>query len=750
MTGGVTAAFTSLRAQASALLLIMSAFLGGGFVAAYVVEHGMDGLMEDTARARLQVRSAQDVLSALQDAETGQRGYLLTGQADDLAPFERARQDMEPLLSNLIKQTAPDHGRSALAARLLVVTREKMAELQATVASKQRGDDAAALAVVLSDIGRQHMVEARGVASQIIDIAERERTTRAEQLRQRQAVVTMLLLGALVGGVVLLGAAVMVLLWITSRLRAARRSGELQAAKLEAAIEQVPDGVAVFDSAERLTLLNARFAATLRLEAPARGTVLPAIASEAALDPPALAGGRPAHSVTLEARQGPRTLQVWRSPMPDGGQIVAVVDLTLRVAAEEAVRRAQRMDVLGQMTGGVAHDFNNLLQVISANLELARMRLVGGQSGEPVLQRLDAASAGVARGASLVRHLLAFARRQPLAPEPLDAQHLLLGLEDLLQRTLGAAATLEISVEPGLWPMRADPAQFESALLNLAINARDAMTAADGDARGTLSVSAANVELTEVREAEITAGAYVVFAVTDTGAGMTAAEAARALEPFYSTKPEGKGTGLGLPMVLGFAKQSGGHLQLESEPGQGTTVRLYIPRSAEPAAAPHNTGAAAEPMRPHAAEGELVLLAEDDLEVRAAAQEALAALGYRTVEADSGQAALALLDGGARPDLLLTDVVMPGPVTARQLAGRAEALIPGIAVVFMSGYTQDEVGNAGHLPPGTTLLTKPWRADDLARTLRTALADARRPGRARAAQDDTGARPNAPARSLGG
>jgi CheY-like chemotaxis protein len=375
------------------------------------------------------------------------------------------------------------------------------------------------------------------------------------------------------------------------------------------------------------------------------------------------------------------------------------------------------------MTGGIAHDFNNLLQVISANIELARDRLLRLGAGEPVLDRLEAASAGVARGARLTRHLLAFARRQTLMPEPLDPARVLFGLEDVLRRTLGEAVELKLVIAADAWTMRADPTQLESALLNLALNARDAMTGPSGLVSGRVTIEVANTRVDEgtvSTQEEVQPGEYVMFTVSDTGIGMTQEQLARALEPFYTTKPEGKGTGLGLPMVFGFAKQSGGHFQLSSKPGQGTRARLCIPRTTAPVVQTPEPATEAGP-----AGGELVLLVEDDHAVRCAAAAAIRTLGYAVHKASNGDEALRLIEGGLRPALLFTDVVMPGAIEARELSARAKELVPDLAVLFTSGDAQDRIDRADQIGRGLNLLQKPWRRDELARALRTALDSVR-------------------------
>ena len=713
---------TTFRAQATILVVAMTVFVGGGILAASQVERSIGGLVAGTTAARLQAASAQAVLGALQEAETGQRGYLLTGRAYYLEPYYATVGHIDDLLGALARQSQGVAWLEEEQVRLATAARAKLDELRRTVLTAQRDGVAAALPEVLTDAGKAHMDEARAVATRIADRSELERRQRAALLNQRQSLVTDLLLGSLIGAVLLLGAAALVLLWNFHRLREARAAEQRAADQVRSAVEHVPDGVAVFDAGGRLTLANSRFGPTLSLPPGlvAPGAALSAIAAAAAFEPPLDPGTRPADAASAEVRQGARTLELWRSPMPGGGQMLAAADVTRRVSAEEVARQAQKMDVLGQMTGGVAHDFNNLLQVVSANLELVRARIQRGSGGTAtLLARLDAATAGVARGARLTRHLLAFARRQPLAPEALDPARLLMGMEEMLRRTLGESVALELVVGGGLWSMRADPTQFENALLNLALNARDAMAGPDGAFKGRLTIEAANASLDEAyaaRTAEVLPGQYVMFAVTDTGGGMSAAQLARAVEPFYTTKPEGRGTGLGLPMVLGFAKQSGGHFQLYSEPGRGTTARLYIPRTTAAVAAPEPAAAAVP-----AGSGELVLLVEDDVAVRQAARDALLALQYQVAEAETADAAMALLDGGCMPRVLFTDVVMPGTLTARELAAKARARVPGLAVLFTSGYTQNSIVHNGQLDADVALISKPWRSEDLARAMRAAL-----------------------------
>lgn len=716
--------WSAVRVQAAALVVAIGVFLGGGIIAATHVSDSIDQLVLGTTMARQQASAAQAIQSAIKDAETSQRGYLLTGRVYYLEPYYATIGQIDSLLARLVTLGQGVPWLEQQTALLIPVAREKVAELRRTVAAAQRDGIAAALAEVQTDAGKVYMDQIRTIIARIIERAESERTSRAYMLQQRQRLVTDLLLGGLGTGVLLLGAAALLLLGNRARLLRARAGEMREASRLQAAVEHVPDGVAVFDRDGRLTLANTRFAKTLGvpLAVAQPGTPFAAVAASVSLDPPLLAKAAPATPVATEVRQGSRSLEVWRSPMPDGGQMLAIADVTRRVAAEEEARQSQKMEVLGQMTGGIAHDFNNLLQVVSANLELLRAKLsrqAAGADTATLLARLDAAVAGVARGAKLTRQLLAFARRQPLAPEPVDAARLLTGMEEMLRRTLGEAIGLELVIGGRLWFMRADPTQFENALLNLALNARDAMEGPDGLPKGKLTIEAANASLDDAyaaRTAEVSPGQYVMFAITDTGCGMTPDELSRAVEPFYTTKPEGRGTGLGLPMVLGFAKQSGGHFQLYSEPGRGTTARLYIPRTSAPAARPDRPAPGAPVGRK-----ELVLLVEDDEGVRGAARDALQGLDYQVIQAETADQALALLEDGCQPQLIFTDVVMPGKVSARQMVARAQVLVPGVAVLFTSGYTQNSIVHNGQLDADVTLLSKPWQIDALARAVRAAL-----------------------------
>jgi len=383
-----------------------------------------------------------------------------------------------------------------------------------------------------------------------------------------------------------------------------------------------------------------------------------------------------------------------------------------RDAAEMALRQAHKMEALGQLTGGVAHDFNNLLTVILWNLEALRRRLPPELAD--MARLADAAMEGARRAVTLVRRLLAFSRRQPLAPKPIDPNRLVAGMSELLHSTLGESIAIETMLAGGIWRISADVTELENTLLNLVINARDAMRGG-----GKLTIETANALLDEAyaaAHAEVTAGQYVAISVSDTGLGMTREVAAKAFEPFFTTKDVGQGTGLGLSQVYGFIKQSGGHVQISSEPGAGTTVTLYLPRL---------LGAAGEAAQPHAAltpvgraRGETILVVEDDAAVRAAAIEMLRELGYRVLEAADGRAALRLLEAEPEVTLLFTDVGLPGGLNGRQLAREAQRRRTGLKVLFTTGYARDAIVHQGRLEAGVELIVKPFTSAGLGAKLR--------------------------------
>jgi PAS domain S-box-containing protein len=398
------------------------------------------------------------------------------------------------------------------------------------------------------------------------------------------------------------------------------------------------------------------------------------------------------------------------------GVIVSLIaearDITEQRAVEDALRQAQKMEAVGQLTGGLAHDFNNLLAGIVGALELLQARLAQGRS-DGIERYANAAMSSAQRAAALTHRLLAFARRQPLDPKAVDVNALLASVADLLDRTLGPSINTEFVTEGGLWRTLCDPNQLESAILNLAINSRDAMP--DG---GRLVVATANASLDLAQAASVgavAAGDYVTIAVSDTGTGMAPNVISRAFDPFFTTKPLGQGTGLGLSMVYGFAKQSGGHVTIRSEEGSGTTVTLYLPRHEGPVA--QDAAAAAPGEAPRAEAGECVLVVEDDLVIRELVVEVLLDLGYEPLQAADGPEGLRALESPRRIDLLLTDVGLPG-LNGRQLADQARERRPDLKVLFITGYAESAALKGGFLAPGMAMITKPFAVDALARKVR--------------------------------
>ena len=394
-------------------------------------------------------------------------------------------------------------------------------------------------------------------------------------------------------------------------------------------------------------------------------------------------------------------------------------EIAQRERVEEALRQAQKMEAIGQLTGGVAHDFNNLLQVIKGNLEMM-LRRHGRAGAEPELVRMgESAMRAADRAAILTQRLLAFARRQPLAPTPIDANQLVAGMSDLLGRTLGEAVNLQTVGASGLWQTLADANQLESALLNLAVNARDAMPHG-----GTLTIETANAHLDEAyvqmqQPEDLRAGQYVMVAVTDTGHGMAPEVLRKVFEPFFTTKEIGQGTGLGLSQVYGFVRQSGGHVKIYSEPGQGTTVRLYLPRLLASDTDSDEPGTQREV--PATGGSETVLVAEDEDDVRTFTVATLRELGYRVLPAADGHAALRLLRIHTGIDLLFTDIGLPGALNGSQLADVAKALLPDLRVLLTTGYAPNAVANDGRVDPGMELVAKPFTQAELARKVREVL-----------------------------
>ncbi|MGI4801338.1 MAG: ATP-binding protein, partial [Janthinobacterium lividum] len=377
--------------------------------------------------------------------------------------------------------------------------------------------------------------------------------------------------------------------------------------------------------------------------------------------------------------------------------------------AEEQLRQSQKMEAVGQLTGGLAHDFNNLLTGVTGSLELLQTRIAQGRIKD-VDRYVNAAQGAAKRAAALTHRLLAFSRRQTLDPRATDVNRLVDGMEELIRRTVGPEITVELLVEAGdLWPTLVDPGQLENALLNLCINARDAMP--DG---GKLTIETANhlIDERQARARDLPPGQYVSLSVSDTGTGMPPDVIAKAFDPFFTTKPIGMGTGLGLSMIYGFAKQSGGQVRIHSEVGRGTTVSLYLPRHL---GAADTVEASSELVNaPRAEDGQTVLVVDDEPTVRMLVTEVLEDLGYTAIEAADGAAGLRVLRSDVRLDLLVTDVGLPGGMNGRQVADAARVARPDLKVLFITGYAENAVLSHGHLDPGMHVLVKPFAMEALA------------------------------------
>jgi len=724
-----------------------------------------------TRTARHLSQHSYEVLEALKDlgitvrdAETGQRGYLLTGSDAYLAPYAAALGRVTFLEGELHRLTADNPVAREQLAGLAPVLRHKLEELAQTVELRREGGLEAAMRLVRGDSGRVLMAQ---IEATLATLTAQERALLDARLAQTESRGRWL--GWLLAGGTVLAAAI--LLWAARLLnRAWRRSSDAEdrqrtlALQLRTTLDSLSQGVGVFGPDHRLRHWNDCFGVLLALPGAMvrSGTPYAALAGHTAgevggdeagvgatgnvesrgdesgagaagaagvgaAQGGAAQGGASGGALLESGEQvrhgrhpqgGPvmyertrvdgRQLEVRRTALPDGGFVLTVSDMTRRAQAEAVLREAQKMQAIGQLTGGIAHDFNNLLTVILGNLEIAAARLVA----EPGLRaRIERATWAAQRGATLTGQLLSFARRQPLAPKAIDLAGAMPELVPLLRRTLGEHIEIRYVETPGLWPALADAAQLESAVLNLALNARDAMPGG-----GRLTIELANMVLDEEYargHAEVVPGDYATLAVSDTGCGMTPEVAARVFEPFFTTKPEGAGTGLGLAMVFGFVKQSGGHVRITSEPGEGTTVRLYLPR---PAGGVLPAPAAARGPVELPRGSATVLVVEDDAAVREIAGAILGDLGYRVIEAADGEEALRAFGAHmAGADLLLTDLVLPGRLRGREVAERITAMRPEVRVLFMSGYTENSIVHNGRLDEGVQLIAKPFKREQLAR-----------------------------------
>ncbi len=572
----------------------------------------------ESVRHSMEVQTrVADSLSLIQDAETGQRGYLLTGDPAYLAPFELGLRDAPKAIDGLLVVTKDNPSQQTNLTELDGIVAEKLAELAQTVELRKTSRGNEALREVRSNAGKATMDRIRELVGKI----------RNEE-----------------------------------RILLSIRSVDAKKSATETRVNIIV-----------LTLLTTLLAGA------------------------AFFIGRRAYEHLQETNRK------------------LVDESARREAAETETRHMQKMEVLGQLTGGIAHDFNNVLAVIVGAIDLARRRLDRGDTN--VSRFLDSAHEGAQHATALTNRLLAYSRRQPLQPQTVDMNRLVSSMSEVLRRSLGERVAVETVLAGGLWRVLADPSQLESVLLNLAVNARDAMP--DG---GKLTIETANCHLDAAyarEHAELTDGQYAMLAVTDTGSGMPPEVLARAFDPFFTTKDVGKGTGLGLSQVFGFVKQSGGHVKIYSEPGSGTTVKFYLPRTHEVGA--EEKARIEQAALPGGVSTEIILVVEDDDRVRVVSVAALRELGYSVIHASNGEGALELLsDENRNVSLLFTDIVMPG-MTGRVLADTAMQLRPDLKVLYTTGYTKNAVVHNGVVDVGARLLVKPFSLEQLALKVREAL-----------------------------
>ena len=561
------------------------------------------------------------VLQTIQEAENGQRGYMLLADASYLQPYSLAAGRIDSSLDELAVSVADNTAQMEALARLRPLVAQRMDVIRKTIEMFGAGDIDGAVSIVRSGEGREIMDEIR---SEVLGMLAEEQRLLVQRRDAAAATAGWLRL------VLIAGFALVVALGLLALRNARQRLRETFAAR------------------DSLAAANSRL----------------------------------------------------------------VAEAASREQAEAQVRQMQKMESVGQLTGGIAHDFNNMLAIIIGSLDMAKRRLKSDPGKAEIA--IGHAADGAQRAAALTNRLLAFSRQQPLAPTVCDPNRLVSGMSELLHRTLGEHIELETVLAGGLWRAYADCPQIENAILNLCVNARDAMP--DG---GKLTIETANSYLDDAyaaQHAEVIAGQYVTICVTDTGMGMPPEVIARAFDPFYTTKGVGKGTGLGLAQVFGFVKQSGGHVKIYSEINQGTTVKIYLPRwtGVEEASAE-------EEILPTARGGsEIILVVEDDDAVRRISVDVLRELGYTVIHASSGLDALQKFDANPRIDLLFTDIVMPG-MTGRVLADAVSAQRPDLKVLYTTGYTRNAVVHNGMLDRGVALLPKPFTMDQLAVKVRQVL-----------------------------
>jgi PAS domain S-box-containing protein len=736
-----------LGAGLAILLIISAASIG------LDVKSRSDAIWVDHTLAVLQKFS--DMRFLISRAVSASRGFLLTSNPNYVAEFNESRDRIGPALDELIEATKDNRGQT----QRLENSRELIALRLAVSAELVRlhaaGDSAGIAALNARSEGRTAMDAISANFDRLAAEEQRLLAIRSADSRQTRVI----LLGIdLVGALLILLLAAILIRDVrrssrtletslsasraenetleaavadrTEHLLAAHEELRRSASVLQGTFNSMAEAVLVIDTKGAIVLANAA-AETVLTYRPGmnvgqlrkttvvyRGDGTTPMPPEELPSACALRGEHFDGKELISHRRGSGEivhLVVSGAPLHDAsgaisGAALVYHDITAARDTERLLRQAQKLDAIGKLTGGVAHDFNNMLTVITGTTET----LVAGLARQPELQGVarlidDAAE----RCAELIKHLLAFARKQTLQPRNVDINHAVLDIEKLLRPTLGEQIEIETILEPGSTTSHIDPSQLANSVLNMAINARDAMP--DG---GKLLLETRNVVLDEAyaeANVEVRPGPYVMLAVSDTGTGMPADIRDKVFEPFFTTKEVGKGSGLGLSMVYGFVKQSGGHIKIYSEPGHGTTIRLYLP----PASA--GADAALPAAAPIAGGSETILVVEDDPLVRNFVVAQLNGLGYRTIAAADSRAAMAVVENGEPFDLLFTDVILSGGMTGRQLADAVARHRPGLKVLYTSGYTDNSIVHHGRLDQGVLLLTKPYRKPQLAQTIRQAL-----------------------------
>jgi signal transduction histidine kinase len=694
-----------------------------------------------TRSARFSVQHTYEVLGALRDleiavreAETSQRGYLLTGRDNFLKSYDSALNHSSILLGDLERLTADNPSQQNRLQTLTPAWQRRSQQFAQTIQARQDNGLQGVIELMGATTGRETMVAIEAILTALTAEEQRLLTQRLEATESRAEWVQRLVIA-------MTAIVILALLWAArllnqayTRSYAAEHEQRTLAERLRASLDSLSQGVGVFGPAQKLRHWNKCFQILLDLPAAMVRTDTPYAAFVEHLG----SAGDPLLETEEQIAHGPnmsgdpivyerthpngRQLEIRRTPTPDSGFVLTISDMTQRAQSEAVLRESQKMQAIGQLTGGIAHDFNNLLTVIQGNLELARIKL---EPQNPLATHIERSLWAAQRGGALTGQLLAFARKQALAPAPIDLSASLPDLVPLLRRTLGEHIDVRFVDSAGLWPAMADAAHLESAVLNLALNARDAMPGG-----GRLTIELANKVLDEQyarAHSEVVPGDYVMVAVSDTGHGMTPEVVARVFEPFFTTKSDGRGTGLGLAMVFGFVKQSGGHVKIYSEPGEGTSVKMYLPRAlANALPGMQRSGVPAD--LPHGSA--TILVVEDEAGVREVAVAILRSLGYRVLEASDGEEGQLVFGAHATDiDMLLTDVVLPGKVRGRELAERITAIRPQVKVLFMSGYTENSIVHHGRLDDGVQLLGKPFKREQLARKVAEILTAAAEAGR---------------------